>query len=501
MAGAPAGPAIRFDLEAAQVTAPQTREAGLPPLSVALSGDVADSRIRFDAQITGVQGLALNATGLVDPAAGPGFDLRLSGPVPVDLARARLAAAGLSLSGLANLDATMRGTAAAPVVSGTIRLANGRLVSIAGALDIRDLDVELGLAGDVLRVNRMVGQMASGGTLSGSGTVSLVSDRGYEGSLALRVANGRYSDGRLVAARYSADLAITGPLARDPLIGGRIDLSSVVVTAPDSLPRAVSTLDIQRKNASDAVLAQDERLARSSTSGDGGVRLALTVAAPSSILVRGRGIDARLGGALQLNGRSSAPNAVGGFDLESGTVDLAGRKLRFTSGTLSFTGSLTPFADLLATASAQSSTVSVRVFGPVDALEFGFSSVPDLPEDEVLALLVFGRSLANLSPLQIAQLAQSVARLTGVTRGPGLLERLSRASGIDSLDVETNEQTGDTSVAVGKALNERTQVNVVNDAAGTRARIDLEIGRGVRLRGEADTGGSAKGGIFFEREY
>ena len=127
--------------------------------------------------------------------------------------------------------------------------------------------------------------------------------------------------------------------------------------------------------------------------------------------------------------------------------------------------------------------------------------MPDLPEDEVLALLVFGRSLSNLSPVQIAQLAQSIASLTGIVSGPGLIERLTRAAGIDSLDVETDEVTGNTAVRVGKALNERTTVSVENDPSGTKATIDLDIGRGVRLRGEAGSTGSAKGGIFFEREY
>ena len=34
-----------------------------------------------------------------------------------------------------------------------------------------------------------------------------------------------------------------------------------------------------------------------------------------------------------------------------------------------------------------------------------------------------------------------------------------------------------------------------------KATIDLNIGRGVKLRGEAGEDGKAKGGIFYEREY
>ncbi len=34
-----------------------------------------------------------------------------------------------------------------------------------------------------------------------------------------------------------------------------------------------------------------------------------------------------------------------------------------------------------------------------------------------------------------------------------------------------------------------------------KATIDLDVGRGLKLRGEATDGGQAKGGIFYEKEY
>lgn len=492
----------RFELNASSISVPQTRDAGLPPLAARASGTFANQRLQLNATLGGVDGFDLRVAGTVDMDAGPALALNVTGPLPLSLVRERLMASGLSLTGNASIDLSVRGVAGAPAITGAVNLTGGRLISVAGALDLRDLNASLGLQGDVLTVNRLTGEITSGGTVSGSGTIGIAAASGFPADLALRVAGGRYTDGRMVTAQFDADLAITGPLASDPLIGGTVNLSSVVVSVPDTLPKAISTLDIQRRNASDAVLAQDRRLSRgSSGNASAGVRLGVTVTAPSSITVRGRGIDARLGGQLRLEGRSTAPRAIGSFSMDRGTIDLIGRTLRFTSGTLTFTGSLTPVANFVASAQVQSTTVSVRATGPVNALEFSFSSVPDLPEDEVLALLIFGRSLSNLSPVQIVQLAQSIGQLTGVTSGPGLVDRLTRAAGLDSIDVETDEETGSTAVRVGKALNERTRVSFEKDAAGTRAVIDLDIGRGVRLRGQTGTDGEAKGGLFFEREY
>ena len=119
----------------------------------------------------------------------------------------------------------------------------------------------------------------------------------------------------------------------------------------------------------------------------------------------------------------------------------------------------------------------------------------------MLARLIFGRSLSNLSPLQIAQLADAAASLAG-GGSSSLLQSLRGQLGVDDLDVRTNDD-GSTSISAGKYLNDRTYFSLEKGtgAGSGKAKIDLEIGKGVKLRGEANDSGEAKGGIFFEREY
>jgi translocation and assembly module TamB len=116
---------------------------------------------------------------------------------------------------------------------------------------------------------------------------------------------------------------------------------------------------------------------------------------------------------------------------------------------------------------------------------------------------VFGRAMGSLSPLQIAQLAQAAATLAGVGGSTGLLDTLQGKLGVDDIDVRTDEETGDATVSVGKYLNDRTYVTIEKGSqpGSGKAAIDLNVGRGVKLRGEASDDGSTKGGIFFEREY
>ena len=62
------------------------------------------------------------------------------------------------------------------------------------------------------------------------------------------------------------------------------------------------------------------------------IDLDIAVDAPRAVFVRGRGLDAELGGALHVGGTDEDPAISGGFDMRNGTINLAGSTLTFTSG-------------------------------------------------------------------------------------------------------------------------------------------------------------------------
>jgi translocation and assembly module TamB len=307
----------------------------------------------------------------------------------------------------------------------------------------------------------------------------------------------------VVTTTLNGDLAVKGPLLSAPLLSGTVTLGRTVITVPEKLSTSLAALDVQHRNAPAGVAAQDRALRPKEASGAGsGLALDITVNAPQQIFVQGRGLDAELGGSLKLTGPVSAPQAVGQFTMRRGRLSVLGRRLTFTRGTLGFSGSLVPYLDLAAESTVSDATVTVLVTGPANNPKFLFQSTPSLPEDEVLARLVFGRSMSNLSPVQIAQLAEGAAQFAGVGGSTSLLTSLRNQLGVDDLDIKTDDQ-GRTAVSAGKYLNDRTYVTIEKgDKAGSgKAAIDLDVGRGVKLRGEATDDGEAKGGIFFEREY
>jgi translocation and assembly module TamB len=298
---------------------------------------------------------------------------------------------------------------------------------------------------------------------------------------------------------------LKGGLVATPVLSGTVNLARTVISIPERLPSSLRELDVKHKNAPAAVRKQEEELrpqTAASGGGSGGLRLDLTINAPQRIFVQGRGLDAELGGSLRLTGPTSAPQAVGEFEMHRGRLVLLGRRLTFTRGILGFSGSLIPYLDMAAESRASDATVTVIVNGPANNPKFSFTSVPSLPEDEVLARLIFGRAMSNLSPLQIAQLADAASQLAGGGGTTSLLNSLRDKLGVDDLDIKTDDEGG-TAVSIGKYLNDRTYLTIEKgDKAGSgKAAIDFDVGRGVKLRGEARDDGEAKGGIFYEKEY
>jgi len=69
------------------------------------------------------------------------------------------------------------------------------------------------------------------------------------------------------------------------------------------------------------------------------IALNVAVQAPQEIIVQGRGLDAEMGGDLQVGGTTDSPLVSGKIsNLQRGSFSLSGNKLNFTAGQVSFNG-------------------------------------------------------------------------------------------------------------------------------------------------------------------
>ncbi|KQT69719.1 MULTISPECIES: translocation/assembly module TamB domain-containing protein [unclassified Aureimonas] len=491
-----AAPDVTFDIDGRGLSVAQTRNVGVANLSFDANGRFAANVLTLDANLAG-NGLALRANGTVATSGTPQLNLAVNGTAPLAIANAVLAEGGRSVNGTVAIDATVTGAASAPEVNGTIRASGASFVDTGSNVAVNNINATITLAGKTATISAFSANLAAGGTIAVSGTIGL--DQGFPADIRIRMNQGRYNDGELIAARLDADLTITGSLIGTPLLAGTIDARQIDILVPDRLPTSLARIDVRHVNTSEAVRKQAREIAPKSSGGGGGGGIALDIRfnAPNQVYVRGRGLDIELGGAIAIAGTASAPAITGALELRRGRFNILANRLDFTRGILTFSGDLVPTLDLVATSDAGDVTVQISVTGPATDPSFNFSSTPALPQDEVLARLIFGQGTADLSPLQIAQLAEAASQLAGVGGSTGLLENLRAQLGVDDVDIKTNAD-GKTSVGVGKYLNDNTYLGV--DSTG-RVSIDLDLGAGLKARGAVSASGGGEVGVFYEKEY
>ena len=157
-----------------------------------------------------------------------------------------------------------------------------------------------------------------------------------------------------------------------------------------------------------------------------------------------------------------------------------------------------PYITVVAANETDGVTSMVRIEGPADAPEVTFTSVPELPQEEVLAWLLFGRGLQTISVLQAAELANAVAVLAG-RGGEGIIGKLRRGFGFDDLDVTTAED-GTALVTAGKIDRQHLYRVEVDQTGKTRINLNLDLRKGVTVKGRVGSDGQSGIGVYLERD-
>jgi len=500
--GKAAAPVVDYALDWNGAVTSQTRGAGIGALTINAKGAFANNQVRLDTVLSGAGGLSFRGGGTVGIGGATPLGLKFNGTVPFGLLQGQLSAQGFVLTGNANVDLTIGGTAAAPSVTGSITAGGARLVDVRRNLAVENLTIRVTMDGRQAVIETVSGKLTSGGQLSASGRVGIDPASGFPVDVAIKLGDIVYVDGTLVTANVAGDLTLKGPVAGLTL-AGKVHINKANITIPQKLPASLSEIDIKHRNAPADVkrMTADVQREQGGSGASRGIALDLTIESPGQLFVRGRGINTEMGGSLKITGTSASPVVSGGFELERGRMEILTRRLEFTSAHIGFAGGLVPTVNLVAASTAGTTEITVTVAGLASNPTVTFASSPSLPQDEILAQLIFNRSMSNLSAVQIAQLASAASQLAG-GKSTGLLDSLRSKLGVDDLDITTDAE-GRAAVSAGKYLNERTYIELKQDPEtnGAKAVINLDVGRGLKLRGEAGSGGSAGAGIFYEKEY
>lgn len=382
---------------------------------------------------------------------------------------------------------TVSGTVRAPSLRGRLTLEDGRYNNALAGVELQNIEASVDANGNAIRLTSLTADDGGDGTLQAQGNALLTSPYALSldatmtrlALLKSRAANGEVDghirlDGTAEAMNLKGDIT-AGPMEIRVPEGARADIPEIRIRNPQVLPGYV---------------AEDE-----SVSGPAMLALDIAIHAPARVFVRGRGLETEVRGDLRITGTAAEPAIDGSLRTVDGTFTLLDRELDITEGVLEFKGPMppSPFLRMNAETTTQDITATLSLTGPVREPKLTLSSSPSLPQDEIMAHLLFGRDMRSITPFQAIQLAQAVQALRGGGGGVDLLGQARDMLGVDRLSVGGAEEGG-VSVGAGKYISDRVYVGVEGGAGEDAGKVKTEIEITPRISVEAETGARANGG-------
>ncbi|HEV8391324.1 MAG TPA: translocation/assembly module TamB domain-containing protein, partial [Dongiaceae bacterium] len=499
LSGTPAEPSGRFAIAGKGIG--PTAEAQQADLQVA--GTLQHGRLEVQGQVKPKAGGGLTFTAAL-PSLGPDarMQAKANGTLDLALADAFLAGGADRIKGKAEVDLSASGALRAPEVTGTLHLTDGGYENLRYGIKLRKIEADVRAAGPIIRIASLTATTPGRGQINGNGEVDL--RNGIDTQLKIQTRGATLIDTDLASAIIDSDLAVTGDLQKQLTLGGKIKVVKADIRVPDKLPPSVQEIEVTEVNPPPHVTARiAARLPPPKQTMI--VALDLAVDAPQQVAVRGRGLDVELGGALKIGGTADKPVIDGALKLRHGSLDIAGKHLDFTEGTLTFEGGeqIDPILDLTAVSRARDLQVTAKVEGSAREPRITLSSVPEMPQDEILARLLFSKSAGALSPFELLQLAQATADLAGVNSGPGVLDQVRQSTGLDRLSLEQPDGAAGPSLSAGRYVAEGVYVGVSQGAKSSTsaATVEIEITPNVKVESEMGANAAGKAGINLEWDY
>ncbi|HEY0111869.1 MAG TPA: translocation/assembly module TamB domain-containing protein [Allosphingosinicella sp.] len=485
-----------------------------PPVDMALAGQLRPEGGSLAAVIRrggAIVGRAQARLQPVGPGAGGWMERLMAAPLaggiryngPAEVLWSMTGIGDQQLSGPIGVAADFSGRVATPQLAGIIRANNLTYVHETYGTRISNLALQGRFTSSELEIVRLAGR-AGRGTIEGSGRVGFASAAGYPMDIRLNLNQAQLARSDNLGATLTGQLAIANSRQNGALISGDLTLPEV-------------RYQIIRQGAAQVVELAGVRRKGEPLPPPGGVqqaegtpsiwKLDLRLRADNRLFIAGMGLESEWSADLRVQGTTATPSIVGEADVIRGTYSFSGQRFEVTRGHIAFTGARppNPRIDLVASADIRDVQVNINVSGSANNPQIAFTSQPGLPQDEIMARILFGGSVSEISALQAVQLASSLNALRGGGGGLNPLGKLRSAGGFDRLRIlGADDTTGrGTAIAAGFYLSNDIYLEIITDARGfTATQIEVALSKALSVLSQFSTSaGGSNVNVRYRKQY
>jgi translocation and assembly module TamB len=428
--------------------------------------------------------------------------IRYNGPAGVLFSFA--GQANQQLSGPIGIAADFGGRVQAPRLVGVVRANNLTYENETLGTRLTQMKIDGRFNNDRFELVTLTAR-AGDGSLSAQGTVGLAADSGFPIDVRATLNKAQLARSDALGASASGEIRVLNNAQGGSITGQLTIPEARYVFAFQGASEVPELTGIRRKSEVRAAALNPQPAAPAAPAGL--FKLDLRVRAPNQLYVSGMGLESEWKADLRVGGTSAAPRISGGLDLIRGTYSFAGKEFDVERGKINFEGDnfTNPVIDIEASTTVEDVTASIIVSGTAQAPRIAFTSTPALAQDEVLARLLFGRSVTDLSATEAIQLAAALNSLRG-SGGGGLnpLGKLRSATGIDRLRIlGSDEATGrGTALAAGEYLTDDIYIEIITDARGfTATQLEVALSKALSVLSQTGSFGGSNVSVRYSKNY
>ncbi len=443
---------VSYDTLELQQSAPSAiavRDAVATVESLELAGSAGTVNVEGSAGLTGERTVEAAVTG------------------NVNLGIAQMLSRAVRAEGPARFDVRAAGTLDNPSVNGFAEVTDVSVIVDEPRVAVEDLRARLDLEDRTATLSG-VGGRVNGGTLQGGGHITLGDEGIADADLTLSV----------------DDLAFSAPLdlrsLSDVRLRVRPDRDDILVEGDVTVAEAGLTGDINFDTGILAAIGRPRGLdlteERSPLMEQ--IRLNVAVTTETPVMVNNNLAKAEITTDLRVVGTPYDMGLTGQMEiLEGSSVTLNERRYEVERGLITFLDEtrIVPSFDLRLTTSARQVDVTLGVTGEVGDTELILTSDPALPEPDIMALLVTGRTLDEMRGEEYDVAREQVTSYLTGRAGSALGRGLQRATGLSEVRVEPTLIAGEAEsiarLTVGQDLTD--QVRLVYSTALTDSRRQI----------------------------
>jgi translocation and assembly module TamB len=336
------------------------------------------------------------------------------------------------------------------------------------------------------------------GALFAHGTLELAGLAPESVALDLEFADLAFARSPQLRADLRGRARLAGP-ASAPKLTGSLELRDARMTQPDPLDLELAEIRIQGVNSSPDI--------------DSGPTVADRVAVdvqfefPEGTRLTGQGLDARGSGTLRAVRQPGQPlRWFGSLATERGSrYRLYATRFEIEHARAEFDGAsgFDPQIDAEATSQIGPTLVKLGISGRLSKPLLATTSEPDLPQQEILALILLGRTINPREPGEAGKLGLAASQLGSQFALDQLRSRVGSFLPVDELDTGTTAE-GDPSIEVGKALRDGVFVRYgrgLGAKSTDEVTVEWEVAPDVRIEGRVTREGDSGADVIWSKDY